>query len=78
MPVRPEELPQLRREIEILRACRSPFIVAYFGSYLKEDDLWLIMEYCDAGSVADLMKTTEYTLSESQISAVCRSVLRGL
>ncbi len=78
MPVRPEELPQLRREIEILRTCRSPYIVAYFGSYLKDDDLWLIMEYCDAGSVADLMKTTESTLTETQISAVCRAVLKGL
>lgn len=52
--------------------------MAYQGSYLKEGDLWLIMEYCDAGSVADLMKVLTHPLEEEQIAAVCLAVLKGL
>ena len=31
------------------------FQVSYYGSYMLNDELWIIMELCSAGSVADLM-----------------------
>ncbi len=52
------DIESLRKEIQILKQCRSQHIVRYFGSYLKDNDLWLILEYCNAGSVSDLMKST--------------------
>jgi len=36
------------------------------------------MEYCSAGSVADLIRFTKKTLNEVQIASVCSAVLRGL
>ena len=36
------------------------------------------MEYCSAGSVADVIKVTKKTLDEVQIASVCQAVLRGL
>jgi serine/threonine kinase 3 len=68
----------LQKEIAILKKCMSMFVVAYYGSYLKENDLWLIMEYCNAGSVIDLIKITKRTLNEIEISSVCHAVLKGL
>lgn len=36
------------------------------------------MEYCEVGSVNDLMKATQRTLNESQIACIIKSVLLGL
>jgi serine/threonine protein kinase len=54
------DIDSLRKEIAILRDCKSPYIVRYFGCYLKKStgELWLVLEYCNAGSVCDLMKST--------------------
>lgn len=45
---------------------------------MKGQDLWLILEFCNAGSVQDIIKMTNKTLNEEQIAAVCFAVLRGL
>lgn len=72
------EIVSLKKEISILKQCRHPNIVGYIGSYIKKGNLWLIMEYCSAGSVADLIKVTKRTLDEVQIASICQAVLRGL
>lgn len=72
------EIQSLKKEISILKECRHPNIVGYIGSYIKKGNLWLIMEYCSAGSVADLIKVTKKTLDEVQIASVCQAALRGL
>ena len=38
----------------------------------------MVMEYCAAGSVSDIMKTCNKTLTEAQIAVVTRSALLGL
>ena len=45
----------IKHEISILRDCRSPYIVSYYGSYLKDSKLWLVMEYCAAGAINDMI-----------------------
>jgi serine/threonine protein kinase len=35
------ELQELQKEIEILKRCKDVHIVKYYGSYLKEDTLWV-------------------------------------
>jgi hypothetical protein len=37
------ELQELQKEIEILKKCKDINIVQYYGSYLKEDTLWVIL-----------------------------------
>jgi serine/threonine protein kinase len=37
----PEELRQMYKEIEVLKKCRHPHIVAYFGSCIRTNDLWV-------------------------------------
>jgi SpoVK/Ycf46/Vps4 family AAA+-type ATPase len=41
-----------------------------FPNYSIEE-LWLILEYCNAGSVADLIKSTGRTLNEVEIASIC-------
>ena len=64
------DIESLRKEIAILKQCKCPHIVRYFGSYMKGDDLWLVLEYCNAGSVSDLIKSTGRTLTEIEIASV--------
>lgn len=45
----------------------------------KDDQLWLVMEYCGAGSVTDLVKSTKgQSLKEEWIAYISREILRGL
>ena len=53
-------------------------IVKYFGSYFHDSDLWIVMEYCAAGSVSDIMKLLGRTLTEPQIATILGDTLRGL
>ncbi|XP_010523369.1 PREDICTED: serine/threonine-protein kinase 4-like [Tarenaya hassleriana] len=69
---------EIRGEIEMLQQCNHPNVVRYLGSYQGEDYLWIVMEYCGGGSVADLMNATEEPLEEYQIAYICRETLKGL
>lgn len=35
------DLDDIMKEIEFMKGCRSPYIVRYFGSYFKENELWV-------------------------------------
>ncbi|KAK9750624.1 hypothetical protein RND81_02G208900 [Saponaria officinalis] len=69
---------EIRGEIEMLQQCSHPNVVRYLGSYQGEEYLWIVMEYCGGGSVADLMNVTDEPLDENQIAYICREALKGL
>ncbi|KAH6823111.1 Protein kinase superfamily protein [Perilla frutescens var. hirtella] len=69
---------EIRGEIEMLQQCSHPNVVRYLGSYQGEEFLWIVMEYCGGGSVADLMNVTDEPLEEFQIAYICREALKGL
>ena len=50
------DLQDIIKEISIMQQCVSPYVVRYYGSYFKNTDLWIVMEYCGAGSVSDIMR----------------------
>ena len=72
------EMGNMEKEIKLLKSCKSPFIVNFHGSFIKDEMIWLAMEYCEAGAVLDLMKVTGQNLSEQQIQIVMKESLRGL
>ncbi|KAA0718191.1 Mitogen-activated protein kinase kinase kinase kinase 5 [Triplophysa tibetana] len=67
----------IQQEIFMVKECTHQNIVAYFGSYLCRDKLWICMEYCGGGSLQDIYHVTG-PLSELQIAYVCRETLQGL
>ncbi len=38
----------------MMKDCKHPNIVGYFGSYLRKEKLWIAMEYCGGGSLQDI------------------------
>ncbi|XP_077059844.1 mitogen-activated protein kinase kinase kinase kinase 3 isoform X10 [Siphateles boraxobius] len=72
-----EDFAVVQQEIIMMKDCKHSNIVAYFGSYLRRDKLWICMEYCGGGSLQDIYHVTG-PLTESQIAYVTRETLQGL
>ncbi|XP_017286034.1 mitogen-activated protein kinase kinase kinase kinase 3 isoform X2 [Kryptolebias marmoratus] len=72
-----EDFAVVQQEILMMKDCKHSNIVAYFGSYLRRDKLWISMEYCGGGSLQDIYHVTG-PLSESQIAYMSRETLQGL
>ncbi|XP_076835810.1 mitogen-activated protein kinase kinase kinase kinase 6 [Brachyhypopomus gauderio] len=72
-----DDISTIQQEITMMRECTHKNIVAYFGSYLKNNKLWICMEFCGGGSLQDIYHVTG-PLKERQIAYVCRETLQGL
>ncbi|XP_051775097.1 mitogen-activated protein kinase kinase kinase kinase 3 isoform X1 [Erpetoichthys calabaricus] len=72
-----EDFAVVQQEIVMMKDCKHSNIVAYFGSYLRRDKLWICMEFCGGGSLQDIYHVTG-PLLEAQIAYVCRETLQGL
>ncbi|XP_076334860.1 serine/threonine-protein kinase mig-15-like isoform X2 [Tachypleus tridentatus] len=81
-----DEEEEIKLEINVLKKySHHRNIATYYGAFIqksppgKDDKLWLVMEYCGAGSVTDLVKSTKgQSLKEEWIAYICREILRGL
>ena len=63
-------------EILVMRASRHPNIVNYIDSFLYKNDLWVVMEYMEGGSLTDVV--TANLMTEGQIAAVSKETCLGL
>jgi serine/threonine protein kinase len=43
------------REIKAIAIFNNPFIISYNYSFIEDDELYLVMEYCENGSLRDLL-----------------------
>ncbi|RTG82625.1 serine/threonine kinase 3 [Schistosoma bovis] len=72
------DLADIVKEISIMQQCDSPFIVKCYGSLFDSQDLWICMEYCGAGSIADIMRLRGKAIGEEEIATVLHYSLCGL
>ncbi|XP_056306464.1 TRAF2 and NCK interacting kinase b isoform X5 [Danio aesculapii] len=86
MDVTGDEEEEIKAEINMLKKySHHRNIATYYGAFIKknppgmDDQLWLVMEFCGAGSVTDLIKNTKgNSLKEEWTAYICREILRGL
>eukprot|EP01126_Amoeba_proteus_P039741 TRINITY_DN4207_c1_g1_i11.p1 TRINITY_DN4207_c1_g1~~TRINITY_DN4207_c1_g1_i11.p1 ORF type:complete len:283 (-),score=52.78 TRINITY_DN4207_c1_g1_i11:53-901(-) len=69
---------ELEREVNVLKKCRHPNIVTYYGTYLQGDEVWIIMDYCGAGSIKDVIQLSKKNLTENQTKYVLHPTIKGL
>uniref|UniRef100_A0A4W4EQ89 Protein kinase domain-containing protein n=1 Tax=Electrophorus electricus TaxID=8005 RepID=A0A4W4EQ89_ELEEL len=75
---------EMKAEINMLKKySHHRNIATFYGAFIKKnppgmnDQLWLVMEFCSAGSVADLIKNTRgNSLKEEWIAYISREILR--
>ncbi|NXR65239.1 PAK3 kinase, partial [Rhadina sibilatrix] len=60
----------LINELMVVKMNRNPNTVNYLESYLVDEQLWLVMEYMDGGTLSDIIKETD--MSEIEIGAISR------
>ncbi|CAF1411778.1 unnamed protein product, partial [Didymodactylos carnosus] len=82
----------LFNEVVIMRDYKHKNIVEMYGSYLVDNELWVVMEYLEGGALTELITPLQTSLSshlavdsmiqprmnEQQIATVCKSVLEAL
>uniref|UniRef100_A0A9J8BXE5 non-specific serine/threonine protein kinase n=1 Tax=Cyprinus carpio carpio TaxID=630221 RepID=A0A9J8BXE5_CYPCA len=81
-----DEEEEIKLEINMLKKySHHRNIATYYGAFIKksppghDDQLWLVMEFCGAGSITDLVKNTKgNSLKEDWIAYISREILRGL
>jgi len=83
------EADKIMSEIDILSRCNSPYIVGYYECFVKpptkrldQSQMWIVMEYCEGGSILDFIESCgglrSYPEGEEVIRAVCASIVLGL
>lgn len=84
-----EEADKIMGEIDILAKCNSPYIVGYFECFvcppkkkMEAGEMWIVMEFCDGGSVSDLIEAAggkgSFAMPEECIRAACAGIVLGL
>ena len=68
---------QIRDEISVLQILRHPNIVSYYGIEVHRDKVYIFMEYCSGGSLANLLEHGRIE-DETVITVYALQLLEGL
>lgn len=76
-----EQIEKAKLESKILSSINSPYIVKYYESFLENDFLNIVMEYCDGGDLNEFIikhEETHILLKEKVIWNIFLKILIGL
>ena len=65
-------------EINLMRQVETPYTVQYYGSVTIDNTVNILMEFCDRGSLRDILNTRQIVFSEDQIAVIMHDLLSGL
>lgn len=72
-----DEVVDVQQEIQFLADLKNaPNVTHYYGSFLSDTKLWIIMDYCAGGSVRTLLKAGVF--EEKYIAVIVRETLLAL
>ncbi|SCV06136.1 LANO_0H22892g1_1 [Lachancea nothofagi CBS 11611] len=72
-----DEVEDVQKEIQFLSSLKQvPNITHYYGSYLNDTKLWVIMEHCAGGSLRTLLRPGK--IGEQYIGVIMRELLTAL
>ena len=76
----PDLMREMMSEVERLRECRSQYVLEYINSFCNEgmQELWVVTEFCEGGSLLDAMRKQREPLKELQIAAAMAGMLQAL
>jgi len=62
-------------EIQLLKKCEHPNLVKFITSFLYKDKITLVMEYCDGGTLQDLIQVN---MEESHAVYILKELITGI
>ena len=65
-----ESASDVEKELYFLSHLRSPYIANFLDAFFYGQECWIVMEYCSAGSLSDILEATHSVLNEMQLKAV--------
>ncbi|AAZ13359.1 protein kinase, putative [Trypanosoma equiperdum] len=68
----------LESELRQVRAVRHRNVVTSYEAYFREGRLYIVLEYMDAGSMADILKRRSNHFTEEMLAYVARELLYGV
>lgn len=77
LDVRQDAQVRIVRELRVLFDCNSPYIIDFYGSFLADGEINILLEYMDAGSLDMVLKRVG-RIEEPVLRHVCKHVLLGL
>jgi len=72
----PKQMRKNFQEIRFLKYCHHPNIVEYIRSYLVKDEVWLVLEYMQGGTLSQAVKAHDF--EEPEIAYIAKNVLAGV
>mmetsp|Transcript_18108 Transcript_18108/g.28093 ORF Transcript_18108/g.28093 Transcript_18108/m.28093 type:complete len:518 (+) Transcript_18108:57-1610(+) len=71
-----EKLCNIKNEIMMLKLSKHPNVVEHRGTFMKDEKLWVAMEYMDGGALTEVISICQ--ISEPQIACICKEILNAL
>ncbi|KAE8675024.1 Mitogen-activated protein kinase kinase 1 [Hibiscus syriacus] len=68
---------QILQELRIHQALQCSHVVGFYHSFHRSRSIYLVLEYMDRGSLADVLRQVK-TILEPYLAVVCKQVLQGL
>ncbi len=72
------QLHAIELEVKIMTACAHHNILECRGVEIFQEEVWILLDYCEEGSLADIMKTRKSTFAEEDIADILGQVVEGL
>ena len=69
---------QVRSKMERLIGVQGEFLLRYHGLYFKDGNMWIVMEYCETGSVSDVLRDSYEGFKDAEIATILKYCLLGL
>lgn len=71
------EISEFKKEFQVLVSFRSPYIINFIGAALA-DKLCMVMEYCQRGSLYDVLRDPEFKMTWDHFFSFAIDTLEGL
>jgi len=78
VPLTLKTLAATTKEIKFMKSIKHPNTLGYYYCYKKDNEVWIVMELCEGGSVQDIMEKRGQGTEEKYIAAITQQVLSGL
>ena len=72
---------EVKLEADILKKIKSKYVVQYYDSFEEDNNLYIVMEYCECGDLNDFIekqKKTKYLLKEDEVWKFFIKITLGL